>query len=100
MCAHVPMCATMQAWRSEKNLEKSILSFHYTNFDDWTQIIGLGDKCLYLLGYLTALLLVLNINFSNISNGPQVSLESELSRSMLFSVAVLGFVFIFASLVP
>lgn len=49
---------------------------------------------------LPALLLVLNINFSNISNGPQVSLESELSRSILFSVAVLGFVFIFASSVP
>lgn len=95
------MCATMQVWRSEKNVEKSILSFHYTNFDDRTQIIGLGDKCVFTCwDILPALLLVLNINFSNISNGPQVSLESELSRSMLFSVAVLGFVFIFASSVP
>lgn len=33
-------------WRSEDTLWGSLLSFHYVDPRDWTQILSLGDKSL------------------------------------------------------
>lgn len=35
-------------WLSEDNLEESVLSLHHVGPRDYTQIIRLGGKCLYL----------------------------------------------------
>ena len=39
-------------WKSEDNLQDSVLYSHIVGLENPTQVIGLGDKCLYLLSHL------------------------------------------------
>lgn len=39
-------------WRLENILQESILPFHHVGPGDWTQVVRLGSKCLYLPSHL------------------------------------------------
>ena len=49
------MCvfAMARLWKSEDNLEKTILSFHPVGSKDWTHTVQLGSKHCLPLGHLT-----------------------------------------------
>lgn len=41
-------------WRSEDKFQESVLSFNCVGPGDQTQVVKLGDKCLYLQSYFTS----------------------------------------------
>lgn len=46
-------CVPTYTWRSEDNLQDSILSFYHVNPGNYSQASGFGSKCPYLLSHLT-----------------------------------------------
>lgn len=50
----VCVCALAHMWRSEDNLQELVLSFDHVGSRDWTKVIWLGSKWLYLLSYLAS----------------------------------------------
>lgn len=56
VCAHTWVC-TVHIWRSEGNLQKSVLFFHRVGPEDQIQVVRLGNKHLELLSRITGPLL-------------------------------------------
>ena len=48
------MCVTEHMWRSEGNLQQSVLSFNYVGPWGYTPVIRLGGKSLYWLKHLNS----------------------------------------------
>lgn len=44
--------APVHEWRLEDSIQESVLSFYCVGPGDWTQVIRLDGKCLYLMSYL------------------------------------------------
>lgn len=60
------MCVTMHVWRSEDNLQESVLSFQHVVSGALTQIVRLGSKHLCPLSYLTSPYYIVLISLPNI----------------------------------
>lgn len=48
VCVHGCTWATVCVWKSGDNIQALVLSFHHVGSRNWTEVVGLGGKHLYL----------------------------------------------------